>query len=290
MADFNANSLPGSVLSTGISLKLQHYPEVLDVASKGIWYEVHTENYCGIGGIRLAALQAMAERFPLSLHGVGASLGGPEPLSTQYLSWVKALVDNIQPTLISEHAVWSGVQHAYFADLLPFPRTRAALQQLADGVHQYQEAIGRAILLENPTHYVGLQHEMHEADFMVELTQRTGCGLLLDITNLYLSQTNCGVDAKQYLDQIPAHLVGELHVAGFSADPVEGNRLLIDSHDHAPQEDILNLLDYALQRFGPRPVLLEWDDRIPALDDLLNERERLHAVLRPYLEIADAAG
>lgn len=288
MADFNAFNLPASVLSTGVSLKRQHYPEVLTTVAEVGWYEVHTENYCGVGGARLAALQSVAERFPLSLHGVGASLGGPDPLSIQHLSWVKTLVQRIQPALISEHAVWSGVNQAYFADLLPFPRTQQALQQLASGVQQYQDAIGRPILVENPTHYIGLCHDIHEPEFMVALAKKTGCGLLLDITNLYLSQNNCAVNSRQYLDHIPGHLVGELHVAGFSADPVEGHRLLIDSHDGAPDEAILDLLDYALKRFGPRPVLLEWDDRVPPLADLLNARQRIHAVLQPYLGSTNA--
>ncbi|MFU8784654.1 DUF692 domain-containing protein, partial [Aliidiomarina sp.] len=289
MADFNANSLPRSVLGAGVSLKLQHYPEVQSAAADGIWFEVHTENFCGIGGARLEALQVMAEKFPLSLHGVGASLAGPDQLSKQHLLWVQNLVERIQPALISEHAVWSGIQEAYFADLLPFPRTKFILQQLAEGIHRYQETIDRPLLIENPTHYVNFCHEMSEPDFMLTLAKTTGCGLLLDITNLYLSQINCGVNARQYLDQIPPHLVGELHVAGFSSDPIEGDRLLIDSHDHAPNEEILSLLDYALARFGMRPVLLEWDDQIPELNVLLQERERIQSVLDRHLDSVDAA-
>ncbi|WP_333607355.1 DUF692 domain-containing protein [Arsukibacterium sp.] len=290
MADFDANALPTSVLSTGVSFKLQHYPDVLTDKVQGMWYEVHTENFCGVGGARLAALQALAERYPLSFHGVGASLAGPEPINTQHLQWVASLVKHIKPTLVSEHAVWSGLKQAYFADLLPFPRTRSVLQQLIRGVQQYQEAIGRAILVENPTHYLGFNHDMHEPDFMVELTQRTGCGLLLDITNLYLSQNNSGVNARQYIDQIPVKLVGELHIAGFSADPIEGDNLLIDSHDHAPNQAVLELLAYALKRFGARPVLLEWDDRVPALAELLQQRMHVQAVLSPFMERVNAKG
>ena len=293
MADFHADSLPPELLTTGISLKLQHYPEVispevLTAEPAGLWFEAHTENFCAIGGARLAALQQVAERYPISLHGVGASLAGPESLNPQHLQWVRALVRQVKPALISEHAVWSVFDQAYFADLLPMPRSELALQQLSSKVQQYQDSVARPILLENPTHYLRLKHQMPEPAFMTELCRRTGCGLLLDITNLYLSQNNCAEDARHYLDQIPAHLVGELHIAGYSADPIEGESLLIDSHDQPPNQGILQLLDYALQRFGARPVLLEWDDQIPALPELLRQRARVAKVLQPYQEVVHA--
>lgn len=287
MSDFSADALPPEILNSGISFKLQHFPEALTASAKGLWYETHTENFCAVGGVRLEALEALSEKFPLSLHGVGASLAGPDQVSHQHLRWVKALLERINPVLISEHAVWSSFQQSYYADLLPYPRTQQALQILSDNVSQYQEAIKRPLLIENPTHYLTLNHELHEAQFMQELAHKTGCGLLLDITNLYLSQHNCAISARDYIDQIPAHLVGELHVAGYSIDPQEVESLLIDSHNHSPSGAILDLLDYALHRFGPRPVLLEWDDNIPAFADLIKERERIHAVLIAHLETDD---
>lgn len=280
MADFNAQVITSTLPGCGISLKMPHYPAVLEVMDEALWFEVHTENYCGIGGTKIAALRDVAERYPISFHGVGASLGGPSPLCQTHLSQVKRLVKQFNPALVSEHAVWSRLEQSYFADLLPLPRNRQIFRNLASGIQQYQECIQRPILIENPTHYLSMQHEMSEPDWLIELCRSTGCGVLLDITNLLLSEVNCGINARAYIDAMPASLIGELHIAGYSVDPIEGHALLIDSHDHAPQPEVLQLLAYALRRFGTRPVLLEWDDKIPTLTELLIQRRKIAALVK----------
>jgi len=241
-----------------------------------LWFEVHSENYFIEGGQRLKLLRQIREHFPISLHGVGGSLGGPSLPDPDHLKKVRRLVDEIQPALVSEHAVWSRLGSHYFAELLPIPRTRDALQRLIDGVGCYQEAIGRTILIENPTNYLSFKSEMDEVDFLLEVCKRTGSGLLLDVNNLYLSAHNCGLDAHQYIRSLPMNLVGEIHVAGYSPDEKIGNQLLIDSHAAPVADAVWRLLGFALEHLGPKPVLLERDADIPAFDELMRERQIAH--------------
>ncbi len=273
-----------SMLGAGIGLKAQHYDSVLALPSQNSallqpWFEVHTENYFLAGGPRLDYLTAIREQHPISFHGVGASLGGDQLPDAEHLNQVKKLVDQFQPTLVSEHAVWSINEGTYFADLMPMPKTKTALSQLVRNIETYQEAIGRSILIENPTNYLSFKRELDEPEFLVEAAQRSGCGLLLDVNNLYLSSQNCGVDAHAYLQKIPPQLVGEIHIAGFDVDPNIGESLLIDSHAAAVSESVWSLLASALDRFGLTPVLLERDDNIPEFDVLWQERNRAHQLL-----------
>lgn len=268
-----------NVLGAGINLKPQHVPDALsggpqtDTTQK-LWFEVHTENFFVAGGPRLDALHAIRSEFPVSFHGVGASLGNRERLDNHHIQQVKQLVDRFQPTLISEHAVWSAANNTYFADLLPLPRTQDALNQLISGIDEYQSGIGRSILIENPTNYLQFNSEMDEPEFLVEAAIRSGCGLLLDVNNLYLSSQNCGMDAAQYINSLPVDLVGEIHIAGYSVDPNLGQTLLIDSHAAEVSEPVWALLELALQRFGAQPILLERDDNIPSFSALMSERQR----------------
>ena len=224
------------------------------------------------GGPRLRGLHSVREQFPLSLHGVGASLGGPELCDTKHITAIRKLIDRFEPESVSEHAVWSSANGVYYADLLPLPRTQLAMQRLVDGVNHFQEGIGRHILLENPSNYLPVVSEMDEADFLVSVSEQTGCGLLIDVNNIYVSSQNCGIDAAAYIHAIPAERVGEIHVAGFDPDPKLGKRLLIDSHASDVAPEVWELLDLALAHFGPKPVLLERDDNLPAYSMLLEER------------------
>lgn len=263
----------------GVNLKPQHYEETIALSDlqpndKSLWFEVHTENYFVDGGPRLAYLQKIRDRFPLSFHGVGASLGNPSQLTQDHLKQVSRLVDRFEPFVVSEHATWSTSQNAYFADLLPLPRTQDALANLCQGIEQYQEAIGRAILIENPTNYLDFVADMDEADFLMEAAKRTGAGLLLDVNNLYLSAQNTGMDINAYLQSLDADKVGEIHIAGFAIDENFPERLLIDSHGSPVSQDVWQLLEQVLALYGPKPVLLERDDNIPSFNDLMQERHR----------------
>ncbi len=266
------NNRPGLPLHAGLGLKPEHFSDAEKHSPKNIWFEVHPENYMIGGGPRLRGLLSIRERFPLSLHGVGASLGGPELTDNAHISALKRLVDLLQPQSVSEHAVWSRANGVYYADLLPLPRTRDAMQRLVDGVNHFQEGIGRQILLENPSNYLPVISEMDEADFLVSIAKQTGCGLLVDVNNIYISSQNCDIDATEYIRAIPADLVGEIHIAGFDVDPNLEQRLLIDSHAADVAPEVWRLLDLALAQFGPKPVLLERDDNLPEYPVLLEER------------------
>ncbi len=275
----------------GINLKPQHYDEAIALSStnnmdrlddrlnKTLWFEVHTENYFVEGGPRLAYLQKIRDLYPLSFHGVGASLGNPSLLSKPHLKQVAQLVSRFDPFLVSEHATWSSSQNAYFADLLPLPRTQGALANLCQGIEQYQDAIARPILIENPTNYLNFVADMDEGDFLMEAVKRTGCGILLDVNNLYLSTQNTGMDAMAYLDALDASAVGEIHIAGFAIDENFPERLLIDSHGSPVSLAVWQLLEKALTLFGVKPVLLERDDNIPSFNELMSERNQAQACL-----------
>jgi len=272
---FNACTLSGA----GVGLKQPYVMAALADGEPAPWFEVHTENYMVAGGPRLEQLQRIRERYPLSFHGVGASLGGPAPPDPSHLLAVKRLVDDFEPAIVSEHAVWSRADGIYFADLLPLPRTEEALQRLANGIDRYQDAIGRRILVENPVNYLPFVSEMDEPEFLNEVARRAGCGLLLDVNNVYLSARNCGIDAEAYIDTLAAERVEEVHIAGFEADGRFGERLLIDTHAAPVSEAVWDLLDYALAHLGPRPVLLERDGNLPAYETLMEERRRAEMAL-----------
>ena len=269
---------PGMLpLSVGVGLKPPHFDAAASALSSGaalgLWFEVHPENYMGIGGPRLRGLERIASSAPLSLHGVGASLGGPELPDRDHLARLRTLVERMQPASVSEHAVWSRANGRYFADLLPLPRTHVMLDRLCAGVDAMQNAISRPILLENPSNYLDFTSEMDEPDFLVEAARRTGCGLLLDVNNVFVSAHNTGIDSLAYVRAIPPSLVGEIHVAGHTPD-AGGTNLLIDSHDSPVVEPVWALLQKTLEHTGPRPVLLERDDNLPEFETLMKERGR----------------
>jgi uncharacterized protein (UPF0276 family) len=270
----------------GIGLKPEHYRAVLDCASEGLWLEVHPENYMVAGGPRLTWLEAIRAQRPISFHGVGASLGGPDPLDRDHLQALAALIARFEPALVSEHVAWSAAGGRYFADLLPLPRTNEALVHLAGRIDAFQTALGRSILVENPSIYLPIKSEMDEPDFLVELCRRAGCGLLLDVNNVHVSANNVGFDAAAHVDSIPAHLVGEVHLAGHEADARRGEALLIDTHGAPIAAPVWTLYRRLIDRIGPRPTLIERDANIPPFDQLMSERDRADALLQRELEAA----
>ena len=236
------------------------------------WFEVHPENYMVAGGPRLAVLEELRGHYPLSLHGVGMSLGGAERLDPDHLKAFRGLVERFDPGLVSEHIAWSAHDGLWFADLLPPSLSRNGLDRLCDNIDEMQDALGRPILIENPANYLELpDREMDEVAFVVEAAKRTGCGLLVDVNNVYVSAENTGVDAEAYLDAIPADPIGEIHLAGFTVDEAAGERLLIDSHGAAVDAAVWRLYDRLIARIGKRPTLVEWDKDIPAWDVLYAE-------------------
>jgi uncharacterized protein (UPF0276 family) len=271
-------------LTSGLGLKPQHFDDALTCDAAGLWYEVHPENYLVAGGPRLAWLEAIRARHPLSLHGVSMSLASVAPPDPQRLQALAALVERFQPALISEHLAWSAWRGHYYPDLLPVPRNLTTLHQLAANIGRMQDALGRRIAIENPSHYVSMEHEFSEAGFLAELASRAGCGLLVDVNNVHVSAHNIGQDAVQWLDAIPSHAVMEIHLAGHKPDAAR--MLLVDSHDSDVAPTVWELYQRLIQRIGPVPTLIERDGDIPAFSALLRERGRAHDLLTSSQEPA----
>jgi uncharacterized protein len=272
--------------TAGLGLKARHYEDALAASATGLWFEVHAENYMVDGGPRLAWLEAIRRDRPLSLHGVGLSLAGSAAPDPDHLARLRSLVDRYQPFAVSEHLAWSRYGDTYHPDLLPFPRTRARLQRIADNVARTQDALGRQVLIENPALYLDLRgHEMSETDLLSELVAATGCGLLLDVNNVHVTANNMGTDARAYIDALPAAAIGEIHLAGHTPDPQQGQALLIDSHDAPVAESVWALYAHALDRIGPRPTLIERDGNIPPFEDLMAERDRAADLMTAPAEI-----
>jgi len=267
-------------LKAGLGLKAEHFGDALACRAEGAWFEVHAENYQVAGGPRLAWLDAIRREHPLSLHGVSLSLAGAEPIDEEALAGLAALVRRVEPALVSEHLAWSRQGGSYLPDLLPFPRSDEALAIVCANVGRVQDAIGRPIALENPSHYLALDgHDWPEIDFLDEVARRTGCSLLLDINNVYVSARNVGLSAERYLDAFPAERVSEIHLGGHRPDAKLGERLLVDSHDAPVATAVWALFDRFLELAGPRPTLIERDAELPPFAELDAEREIARARL-----------
>lgn len=276
---------PSAGPSAGLGFKAEHLDAALGETAAGLWFEVHAENYMVAGGPRLAMLDTLASRFPISLHGVGLSLAGPTRPDAEHLAALARLNERVEPFLISEHLAWSRLGERCFPDLLPFPRTAKALRQIARNIDATQTALGRPILIENPSHYLPLDgHEWDEIAFLTELARRTGCGLLLDVNNVAVSAHNLGFDAGAWLDTFPAALVGEIHLAGYTPDA--SLDLLIDSHSAPVAERVWALFERFTARAGPCPTLIERDAEVPPFAQLMRERDRAAAIM--HRENADA--
>ena len=275
---FPAHSIAGRV---GTSFKHEHLHAIRADEKRDGFFEVHAENYMGAGGAPHAALSQIRQDYPVSLHGVCMSIGGPQPLDEAHLGRFKALVERYEPALVSEHLAWSTHDTTYFNDLLPLPYTAATLARVADHIDQVQEALGRQLLLENPSTYLIFpESTMSETLFIAELVRRTGCGLLLDINNVFVSATNHGFAALAYLADFPVEHVGEIHLAGHAeqADD-EGELLLIDSHDRPVADAVWKLFDVIISKCGPIPTLVEWDSDLPDWPLLKAEASAAKAIM-----------
>ena len=265
----------------GVGYKPQHFADILNNAHPVEWLEIHAENYMGDGGRPLAQLRHLAERFPMSVHGVGLSIGGEGPLNADHLARLKHLCGWLSPASFSEHLAWSTHEGEFLNDLLPLPYTARTLACVADHVDQVQSVVGRRMLLENPSVYVDFtESDMDEIDFLTEIARRTGCGLLLDVNNVFVSCTNRQTDANAYIDRFPHHLVGEIHLGGHDPDHDDmGAPLLIDSHGAEVADPVWALYDRAIQKGGPRPTLIEWDNDVPDWPTLAAEAARAAQIL-----------
>jgi uncharacterized protein len=263
----------------GIGLRAPHVAEVMATRPAIAFLEVHTENYLG-GGPAVTALERVRHDYPVSLHGVGLSLGGNDPLDDRHLHRVKGLVERIQPVLVSEHLAWSVGGGAYLNHLLPLPYDDARLDATSRRIERIQETLGRRILVENPARYLRFrQSPIPEPEFLLELCRRTGCGVLLDVNNIYVSSINFGEEPLAYLDALKSDAIGEIHLAGHATNDADGRTILIDDHGSRVDEAVWSLYHAALRRLGPMPTLVEWDTNLPELGVLLDEAARAERVL-----------
>jgi uncharacterized protein (UPF0276 family) len=267
--------------TAGVGFKAQHFAEATVSEAEGLWFEVHAENYMVDGGPRLAMLEELRAKRPLSIHGVGLSLASPSLPEPGHLAALRRLVERFEPFLVSEHLAWSRHGTHSVPDLLPFPRSTEALWHLCRNIDHVQQALGRQILIENPSHYMVVEgHEWIEPDFFAELVLRTNCGLLLDLANVHVSASNMGYTAAEYLEVYPAFAVGEIHLAGVAQDARLD--LLVDNHGSPVGTPVWALFDDFLLRHGPRPTLVEWDRDVPSFSVLENERNKAAALIAAH--------
>ena len=286
------NTAPTSALPAraGLCFKHVHWPQIDGRAPNVGFFEVHAENYMGAGGPPHRMLEALRARWPLSLHGVGLSIGGESPLDRGHLRRLRTLIERYEPASFSEHLAWSSHGGVYFNDLLPLPYTEATLARVAEHIDQAQEALGQRLLLENPSAYIALaETSLTETDFLAEVARRTGCGLLLDVNNVYVSAVNRGFDPVAYLDAFPMAAVGEIHLAGHAVEQGDGgSNLLIDAHDREVDEPVWQLYTHVIARIGPTPTLIEWDNDVPEFSVLMAQARAADRVLAMEERFADA--
>ena len=265
----------------GIGLRAAHVRDVLSMRPRTPWFEVHSENYFADGGPALAALARVRADYPVSLHGVGLSLGSTDPLDGAHLAKLQRLIARVEPSLVSEHLCWSSVDGRHFNDLLPLPYTREALDHVCARVSRVQDVLGRELLVENVSSYLAFADAtMPEWEFVAALAHRTGCRLLLDVNNVYVNAVNHGFDPDAYIAALPAAAVAEIHLAGFETTAAG----LVDTHGAPVAQDVWDLYARTLARLGPRPTLIEWDTAIPAFAVLEAEA----ATAQRHLEACDA--
>lgn len=279
--------MKSSLLWTGIGLRAPHYADLLERRPQVAWLEVHSENYFGEGGQSLYYLEKISAHYPISFHGVSLSIGGADELNWQYLKKLRDLIVRFDPCLISDHLSWSSINGHYLHDLLPLPYTEESLSHIAERVLKVQEYLNRQILLENISNYIEYSGEKEngcekipEAAFLVEIAKRSGCGILLDINNIYVTATNLGLDPKKYIKQIPAKLVQEIHLAGFTTRTIDEKEILIDTHNCHIVPAVWDLYAYAIHLLGHKPTIIEWDADIPTLETLYLEAYRAEKILR----------
>mgnify|MGYP001123416138 FL=1 len=268
----------------GVGLKAEHYREIVETRPDIGFFEVHAENYMGAGGPPHRYLTAIREHYPLSLHGVGLSIGADRPLDREHLERLKALIARYQPGLFSEHLAWSSHDTGFLNDLLPLPYTHETLNRVCEHIDQIQETLGRQMLLENPSTYLAFaESTWSEIDFIAETARRTGCGMLLDVNNVHVASTNQQWDATAYIDAYPLRSVQEIHLAGYTREADEtGRPLLIDTHNRPVDEIVWGLFAHTIGKIGkigPTPTLIEWDADVPTWSELKSEAERAEAIM-----------
>lgn len=282
MQHFNSlkNHIP---CKTGIGLRPPHYQEIAfgPVNSALSWVEIHPENFFSHSGMGAKILEKIAENYPLSMHGVGLSLGSATGIDPTHLAQLKILVDHYQPGLVSEHISWSKINDIVLNDLLPLPYTHETLTLLVTHIDQVQNTLKRQILIENPSTYLNFtHHEMPEYELLKQVALQSGCGILLDINNIYVTQQNHGLSAHDYLQHMPKKLVHEYHLAGHAVMDIDGQSILIDHHGDKVCDEVWQLYQQALNIIGPKPTLIEWDTNIPALEILLAESNKANQFLQ----------
>jgi uncharacterized protein (UPF0276 family) len=272
----------------GVGLKAEHYRTILESRPDIGFFEVHAENYMGAGGPPHRFLSAIRESYPLSLHGVGLSIGADRPLDRHHLQRLKELVARYTPGLFSEHLAWSSHDCGFLNDLLPVPYTAESLARVVEHVDKVQEILGRQMLLENPSTYLAFEEStLAETDFIAEVVRRTGCGLLLDVNNVYVSSINQQWDPFSYIDGYPLAAVQEIHLAGHAREADEKSRpLLVDTHDRQVADIVWDLFAQAIHRTGPLPTLIEWDSNIPDWPTLKAEAERADTIMQAVTQLA----
>jgi len=267
-------------VTTGISFKTQHLDELLVSKPPVGFLEVHPENYMVDGGPRLQALTKLEDHYPLSFHSVSLSLGGSEAVDDQQLKLLREMVDRYQPRYVSDHLAWCKSSGTYYPDLLPLPLTEVTLSAVCKNVSRAQEALNRHIFIENPSNYLSFSDsEIAEPEFLQTVASTTGCKILLDLNNIYVSAQNLGYSAFDYLDAIPGDLIGEVHLAGHSVDVAAPSRILIDDHGSRVADPVWDLYARLCSRVGQLPTLVEWDTRVPGLSVLLDEADKANRIL-----------
>jgi uncharacterized protein (UPF0276 family) len=268
-------------VSAGIGLRAPHYDEVIEHRPDVGFLEVHSENYFGAGGAPLEILHHLRADYPLSLHGVGLSLGSADALSNTHLARLRSLIAQYEPFAVSEHLCWSSINATHLNDLLPLPYTDEALAHVCARIDEAQARLGFTMLIENVSSYLRFSHStIPEWEFLAEVSRRTDCGILLDVNNVYVSARNHGFDPETYIDAIPAEAVGEIHLAGHTVRRFDEGELLIDTHDALVSEPVWSLYRHTIERMGPKPTLIEWDTNLPPLHVLVNEAAQADRILR----------
>jgi uncharacterized protein (UPF0276 family) len=265
------------ISGAGLGLRTSHYQEIFETLPDVPWFELLSDNYMAAGGLPIRRAEQIRQNYPVTLHGVGMSLGSADPLNFEYLKRLRNLAERLQPAFISDHIAWVSVAGQYTHDLLPLPYTQDMLQHLNDRIQQVQDFLGRTILIENPSSYLTFtSSDMPEAEFIKQLCVSSGCELLLDVNNVYVSAQNHGFDAADYLAALPINKVKEIHLAGYDEMP----GYLFDTHGYQVRDPVWQLYKVALERFGSVPTLIEWDTDVPEFSTLLNEAKKAEQLMR----------
>lgn len=279
MPNFPSKPIPADA---GVGLKPQHFHSILSKETNVSWFEIHAENYMGKGGSFHHYLTKIREKFPLSVHGVGLSLGSNDGVCQRQLADLKLLIERYEPSLVSEHLSWSRHGMHSLNDLLPMPYTQESLQVFVDNISQTQDYLQRQILVENPSSYFELNYnEFAEQEFLLQVAKQSGCGILLDVNNVYVSAKNHAFDANTYIDSMTPDLVGEIHLAGHSVQTLLQGEVRVDDHGSRVCDDVWQLYQYTLDKVGAKPTLIEWDNDVPSWQEL----ESQSAIAQRYLEL-----